>query len=166
MPNFTSNHRSKMSDPTRITKNQVERGQIAKIAYKKADGTRGDYYVFILQSKYKGYFHCLDLKYIQPLLMVKLAEDLNEVASTSSRVKKLDLTKLRIDESSKGFYISEIRHKKLQVGYRTLIEKNISSIILYNYDYGVFDKIPSKAEQVRTEAVRRDDNDADSLSTG
>ena len=90
MPNFTSSHRSKMSDPTRITKNQVERGQIAKIAYKKADGTRGDY----------------------------------------------------------------------------LIEKNISSIILYNYDYGVFDKIPSKAEQARTEAVRRDDNAADSLSTG
>jgi len=166
MSNYTSQHRSKMSDPTRVTKSKVERGQVAKISYKKVDGTRGDYYVFVLQPKYKGYFHCLDLKYIQPSLMVKLAEDLMEVSSTSTKVKKLDLTKLRIDESSKGFYIGNIRNKKLQVGYRTLVEKNISSILVYNYDYGVFDVIPSRAERQRKEAVERDDiqNDENRLN--
>lgn len=157
MPDYTSNHRSKMSDPTRVTKNQLERGQVAKIRYKKVDGTQGDYYVFVLQPKFKGYFHCLDLKHIQPSLMLKLAEDLLEVSSTSSRVKKLDLTKLRIDEGSRGFYIGNIKNKKLQVGYRTLVEKNVSSIMVYNYDYGVFDKVASKAERERKAAVERDD---------
>lgn len=157
MADFTSQHRSKMSDATRITKGQIERGQVAKIRYKKADGTQGDYFVFVLQPLYKGYFHCLDLKHIPPPQMVKLAEDLNEVMSTSSKVKKLDLTKLRIDEASKAFYVGNIRNKKLQVGYRTLIQKNISSTLVYNYDYGVHDKIASKAERQRQEAVERDD---------
>ena len=166
MPDFTSQHRSKMSDPTRITKNQLERGQVAKIRYKKVDGTQGDYYVFVLQPKFKEYFHCLDLKSIQPTLMVKLAEDLDEQLSTSSRVKKLDITKLQLTEGSRGFYFKNIRHKKLQEGYRTLIYKNIGSILVYNYDYGVFDKIATRAERNRAEGLRRDDSDAQETYTG
>lgn len=156
MADFTSQHRSKLTDPQKITKRQIERGQIAKIRYKKVDGTQGDYYVFVLQPLYKGYFHCLDLKHIHPSQMVKLAEDLNEMMSVSSKVKKLDLTKLRIDEASRAFYVGNIRNKKLQAGYRTLIQKNISSILVYNYNYGVHDKIASKAERRRQEAIERD----------
>ena len=166
MPDYTTNHRSKMSDPTRITKNQLERGQVAKIRYKKVDGTQGDYYVFVLQPKFKEYFHCLDLSYIAPLQMVKLAEDLNEIMSTSTKNKKLDLTKLQLTEGSRGFYFKNIRHKKLQEGYRTLIYKNIGSILVYNYDYGVFDKIATRAERNRAEGLRRDDSDAQETYTG
>ena len=155
-----------MSDPTRITKNQLERGQVAKIRYKKVDGTQGDYYVFVLQPKFKEYFHCLDLSYIAPLQMVKLAEDLNEIMSTSTKNKKLDLTKLQLTEGSRGFYFKNIRHKKLQEGYRTLIYKNIGSILVYNYDYGVFDKIATRAERNRAEGLRRDDSDAQETYTG
>ena len=52
----------------------------------------------------------------------------------------MDLTKLRIEVNSKQFYTG-IKNKKLQVGYRTLIEKNVTSVIVYNYDYGVYDLI-------------------------
>ena len=166
MPDFTSQHRSKMSDPTRITKNQLERGQIARVDYKKADSSRGQYYVFVLQPKFKGYFHCIDLKSINPSVIKKLASESVEQLSYSSKVKKLDITKLELTESSRGFYVKSIRHKKLQEGYRTFIWDNIGSILVYNYDYGVFDRVATRAERNRAEGIRRDDSDAQETYTG
>jgi len=163
---FRTQHRNKLSDPTRISKPQLERGQVVKVRYRKADNSMGDYFVFVLQPKYHGYFHCLDLKVIAPASMIKLAKDLGETFCTGARVKKLDLTKLLITESSKGFYIGNIKHKKLQVGYRTFIEKNIMSILAYNYDYGIHDKIATKAERVKAEGKQQDDQDAQETYTG
>jgi len=163
MPDYTTMHRNRMADATRVTKSKLERGMVAKIRYKKIDGKSRDYYVFVLQPEYKKYFHCLDLKHIAPPQMVKLAEDLNEVVSQTPKVKKLDLTKLNLDVNSKKFYLNEIRNKKLKNGYRTLIEKNISTVTVYNYDYGVFDKIPTKAEQRQEEQVTKDDDTPDFL---
>jgi hypothetical protein len=146
-----------MADATRISKSKLERGMVAKIRYKKVSGEARDYYVFVLQPKFKTYFHCLDLKDIAPPQMVKLAEDLNEVLSITPKVKKLDLTKLNLDVSSKQFYLNEIRNKKLKNGYRTLIEKNISTVMVYNYDYGVFDKVDTEANRRQRNQVESDD---------
>jgi len=157
MPDYTTMHRNRMADATRISKSKLERGMVAKIRYKKVDGTAGDYYVFVLQPKFKTYFHCLDLKHIAPPQMVKLAEDMNEVISQTPKVKKLDLTKLNLDVSSKQFYLNEIRNKKLKTGYRTFIEKNISTVMVYNYDYGVFDKVATEAERRQKAQVEKDD---------
>src|SRR6056300_1236873 len=157
MPDYTTMHRNRMADATRISKSKLERGMVAKIRYKKVDGDARDYYVFVLQPKFKTYFHCLDLKDIAPPQMVKLAEDLNEVISITPKVKKLDLTKLNLDVSSKQFYLNEIRNKKLKKGYRTLIEKNISTVMVYNYDYGIFDKVATEAERRQREQVEKDD---------
>jgi hypothetical protein len=157
MPDYTTMHRNRMADATRISKSKLERGMVAKIRYKKVDGTAGDYYVFVLQPNYKKYFHCLDLKHIAPPQMVKLAEDLNEVISQTPKVKKLDLTKLNLDVTSKQFYLNEIKNKKLKTGYRTFVEKNISTVMVYNYDYGVFDRVATEAERRQRDAIERDD---------
>ena len=157
MPDYTTMHRNRMADATRISKSKLERGMVAKIRYKKVNGDARDYYVFVLQPKFKTYFHCLDLKHIAPPQMVKMAEDLNEVISQTPMVKKLDLTKLNLDVSSKQFYLNEIRNKKLKNGYRTLIEKNISTVMVYNYDYGIFDKVATQAERRQREQVEKDD---------
>jgi len=157
MPDYTTMHRNRMADATRISKSKLERGMVAKIRYKKVSGEARDYYVFVLQPKFKTYFHCLDLKDIAPPQMVKLAEDLNEVLSITPKVKKLDLTKLNLDVSSKQFYLNEIRNKKLKNGYRTLIEKNISTVMVYNYDYGVFDKVDTEANRRQRNQVESDD---------
>jgi len=157
MPDYTTMHRNRMADATRISKSKLERGMVAKIRYKKVSGEARDYYVFVLQPKFKTYFHCLDLKDIAPPQMVKLAEDLNEVLSITPKVKKLDLTKLNLDVSSKQFYLNEIRNKKLKNGYRTLIEKNISTVMVYNYDYGIFDKVDTEANRRQREQVEKDD---------
>lgn len=159
MADFTSRHRSNMKDPTKINKSKLERGMVAKIRYKKVDGTQRDYFVFVLQPDFKMKFHCLDLKHCSPQNFIKLAEDLEEVFSTTKGIKKLDLTKLRIEENSKQFYTGVIRNKKLQVGYRTLVEKNVGSVMVYNYDYGNYDKVPPATVRRQQEQVRKDDTD-------
>ena len=157
MPDYTTMHRNRMADPTRISKSKLEKGMVAKIRYRKVDGKARDYYVFVLQPKFKTYFHCLDLRDIAPLQMVKMAEDVDQVISSTSKVKKLDLTKLNLDVNSKQFYLSEIRNKKLKNGYRTLVEKNISTVMVYNYDYGIFDKVATEAERRQRAQVEKDD---------
>ena len=159
MPDFTSRHRSKLTDPTRVSKTKLERGMVAKIRYKKRDNSQRDMFVFILQPKFKNYFHCLDLKDCAPDKFTKLAEDLNEVTSTTRQIKKLDLSKLRVEVNSKQFYTSKLKNKDLQNGYRTLVEKNVGQITIYNYDYGVFDKVASRSERRQQEQVRKDDTD-------
>ena len=161
MPDFTSRHRSKLTDPTRVSKTKLERGMVAKIRYKKRDNSQRDMFVFILQPKFKNYFHCLDLKDCAPDKFTKLAEDLNEVTSTTPQIRKLDLSKLRVEVNSKQFYTSKLKNKDLQNGYRTLVEKNVGQITVYNYDYGVFDKIASRSERRQQEQVRKDDTDLD-----
>ena len=147
MADYTTQHRNKLSDPTRITKQKLERGMVVKVRYKKRDGEANDYYVFVLQPKYKGYFHCLDLKHITVPQLLKLAGEFTEMMSVTPNIKKLDLSKLNLDVSSKKFYLNEIRNKKLKVGYRTFVEKNVTNVMVYNYDYGIFDKVPSAAER-------------------
>ena len=159
MPDFTSRHRSKLTDPTRVSKTKLERGMVAKIRYKKRDNSQRDMFVFILQPKFKNYFYCLDLKDCAPDKFTKLAEDLNEVTSTTRQIKKLDLSKLRVEVNSKQFYTSKLKNKDLQNGYRTLVEKNVGQITIYNYDYGVFDKVASRSERRQQEQVRKDDTD-------
>ena len=160
MADYTSQHRNRLADPTRITKAKLEMGQVAKIRYKKVSGEARDYFVFVLNPNFKQYFHCLDLKYIHPSSFFRLAGNFNEVISTTPRVKKLDLTKLNLDVNAKNFYLNEIRNNKqlkLKDGYRTLIYKNISSIMVYNYDYGIFDKVDTEANRRQREQVEKDD---------
>jgi hypothetical protein len=159
MPDYTSRHRSNMTDPTRVSKSKLERGMVAKIRYKKRDNTQRDMFVFILQPNFKLYFHCLDLKDCAPDKFIKLAEDLNEVTSNTPKIRKLDLSKLRVEVNSKQFYTSKLKNKDLQNGYRTLVEKNVGQITVYNYDFGVYDKIPPRSTRRQQEQVRKDDTD-------
>ena len=159
MPDYTSRHRSNMTDPTRVSKSKLERGMVAKIRYKKRDNTQRDMFVFILQPNFKLYFHCLDLKDCAPDKFIKLAEDLNEVTSNTPKIRKLDLSKLRVEVNSKQFYTSKLKNKDLQNGYRTLVEKNVGQITVYNYDFGVYDKIPLRSTRRQQEQVRKDDTD-------
>jgi len=167
MADYTAQHRNKLSDAFRIPKTKLERGMVAKIRYKKVDGKSRDYYVFVLQPNFKTYFHCLDLKHITLTDMVNLAKGLDEVISRTPKVRKLDLTKLQLDLNSKQFYIREIkgkdRNKNLKTAYRTLVEKNISTVTVYNYDYGIFDRVPSEAERRQREQVEKDDDMPDFL---
>ena len=144
-------HLRKTSDPTPITKQKLERGMVVKIKYKKDTDTKL-YLVFVLQPKWPdtidGKLHGLSMANIPPNKMLEIAEIYNEVVSSSKKVKRLDIAKIKIDEASKVFYTSEIKNEeKLRAGYRTFNLLDIKSIQAVNYDWGKYDKIPPQSER-------------------
>jgi len=148
MPGYYNTHLRKTSDPTPITKSKMERGMVVKIKYKKDTATKL-YLVFVLQPKWpnttEGKLHGLSLDAVSPSKLQEISEIYNEVISKSSKVKRLDLAKIQINEASKVFYTSEIKtEKKLKEGYRTFNLKQIQSIQAVNYDWGKYDKIADR----------------------
>jgi len=148
---FYNAHLRKTSDPTQISKTKMERGMVVKIKYKKDTETKL-YLVLILQPKWpntkEGKLHGLSLDAIPPNKLNELSKENDEVISTSSKVKKLDLAKIQINEASKVFYTSEIKNKKqLKAGYRTFNLLDIKSIQAVNYDWGKYDKVGDRNER-------------------
>jgi len=149
---FYNAHLRKTSDPTPISKTKMERGMVVKIKYQKKDKSTGLYLVFVLQPKWpntkEGKLHGLSLDAIPPNKLNELSKENDEVISTSSKVKKLDLAKIQINESSKVFYTSEIKNKKqLKAGYRTFNLLDIETIQAVNYDWGKYDKVGDRNER-------------------
>lgn len=163
---YYNTHLRKTSDPTPISKNKLERGMVVKIKYKKDIETKL-YLVFVLQPKWpnttEGKLHGLSLDAIAPNKLLEIAEIYDEVISTSSKVKKLDLAKIQINEASKAFYTSEIKtEKQLKAGYRTFNLLDIKSIQAVNYDWGKYDKVGDRNERrlkLEEEARERKEQD-------
>jgi hypothetical protein len=153
MPGYYNTHLRKTSDPTPITKSKMERGMVVKIKYKKDTGTKL-YLVFVLQPKWpnttEGKLHGLSLDAVSPSKLQEISEIYNEVISKSSKVKRLDLAKIQINEASKVFYTSEIKtEKQLKAAYRTFNLLDIKSIQAVNYDWGKYDKIADRDSRRR-----------------
>ena len=165
MAGFYNTHLRKTSDPTPISKTKMERGMVLKIKYQKRDKSTKLYLVFVLQPKWpnttEGKLHGLSLDNVPPAKFLEISEVYDEVIATSSRVKRLDLAKIQINEASQVFYTSEIKtEKQLKAGYRTFNLLNIKSVQAVNYDYGKFDKIAdrdARRKQIEEEARQRRD---------
>ena len=163
---YYNTHLRKTSDPTPISKNKLERGMVVKIKYKKDIETKL-YLVFVLQPKWpntkEGKLHGLSLDAIPPNKLLEIAEIYDEVISKSSKVKKLDLAKIQINEASKVFYTSEIKtEKQLKAGYRTFNLLDIETIQAVNYDWGKYDKVGDRNERrlkLEEEARERKEQD-------
>ena len=153
MPGYYNTHLRKTSDPTPITKSKMERGMVVKIKYKKDTGTKL-YLVFVLQPKWpnttEGKLHGLSLDAVSPSKLQEISEIYNEVISKSSKVKRLDLAKIQINEASRVFYTSEIKtEKQLKAAYRTFNLLDIKSIQAVNYDWGKYDKVADRDSRRR-----------------
>jgi len=164
---FYNAHLRKTSDPTPISKNKLERGMVVKIKYQKKDKSTGLYLVFVLQPKWpntkEGKLHGLSLDAIPPNKLNELSKENDEVISTSSKVKKLDLAKIQINEASQYFYTTEIKNEEeLRAGYRTFNLLDIKSIQAVNYDWGKYDKVSDRNERrlkLEEEARERKEQD-------
>ena len=162
MSGFYNTHLRKTSDPTPLPKTKLERGMVVKIKYKRGT-TQKLYLVLVLQPKWpnttEGKLHGLSLDAIPPAKFQELAESYNEVISKGSKVRRLDLAKIQINEASKAFYTKEIKTDvKLRGGYRTFNLLDIKSIQSVNYDWGKFDKVADRDErrkQIEEEARER-----------
>ena len=151
MAGYYNVHLRKTTDPTPIQKTKLERGMVVKIKYKKGTEVK-PYLVFVLQPKWpntmEGKLHGLSLDAVSPLKLKEISKMYDEIMAESTRVRKLDLAKIQINEASKVFYTSEIKtEKQLKAAYRTFNLLDIKSIQAVNYDWGKYDKIPSANER-------------------
>ena len=145
--NYYNTHLIKTRDPKLITKNKLERGMVIKIRYKKGTAIK-NYMVLVLQPKWEDKLHALSFNDIPPQKVLNIAKNHKEIIAESTRVRKLDLAKLRIDKSSKVFYTTEIKSdKNLKAGYRTFNLDKIQSLTVVNYNWGNYDKIPPESER-------------------
>ena len=171
---FYNTHLRKTADPTTISKSKMERGMVVKIKYKAQGKTPKLYMVLVLQPKWPnttdGKLHGLSLDNIPPQKFLEFAEVYNEVVSTSSKVRKLDLAKIQITEASKVFYTSEIKTSKpLKSSYRTFNLLDIQSIQSVNYDWGKFDKVAdrdARRKQMEEEAKMRKEQEEAKRESG
>ena len=163
MANFYNTHLRKTSDPTSIRKNQMERGMVVKIKYKRGGTIPKLYLVFVLQPRWPqtsdGKLHGLSLDNVSPQKFLEFAENYEEIIASSPKIRKLDLAKIQITEASKVFYTSEIKTSKpLKLGYRTFNLLDIQTIQAVNYDWGKFDMIAdrnTRRKAIEDEARRR-----------
>ena len=171
---YYNTHLRKTADPTTISKSKMERGMVVKIKYKAQGKTPKLYMVLVLQPKWPnttdGKLHGLSLDNIPPQKFLEFAEVYNEVVSTSSKVRKLDLAKIQITEASKVFYTSEIKTSKpLKSSYRTFNLLDIQSIQSVNYDWGKFDKVAdrdARRKQMEEEAKMRKEQEEAKRESG
>lgn len=146
--NYYNAHLRKTADATSVTFTKLERGMVAKFRYNK-DNEVNTYLVLILHAKWENKVHALSFNNIEPLVVLKIAKNYDEVLALSTRVRKLDLPKIDMQRKRpKRFYLTEIKNdKRLQIGYRTFKIDKIKSINVVNYDWGKYDKIPPRAKR-------------------
>jgi hypothetical protein len=145
--NYYNTHLTKTADPERITNTKLERGMVVKLRYKKKTGIK-NYLILVLQPNWENKLHALSFNNIAPRKVLIIAKNHQEIIAESTRVRKLELAKVRITKPSKAFYTDEIKNDtKLKDGYRTFNLDKIQSLTAVNYNWGKYDRIPPKAER-------------------
>jgi len=144
---YYTEHLSKTKEPKVVATSRLERGMVVILRYKPIDEmVSKPYLLFVLQPKFpkdsKGKLHALSLDNVKPEDFMKFAKDYNEVMATSTRVRKLNIPKLKIDKSSRRFYITEIKsNPEFKGAYRVFDLKRVGITSAVNYDYGKYDNI-------------------------
>ena len=89
--NFYNTHLRKTSDPTSIRKNQMERGMVVKIKYKRGGTIPKLYLVFVLQPRWPqtsdGKLHGLSLDNVSPQKFLEFAENYEEIIHQVQRLE-------------------------------------------------------------------------------
>ena len=127
-----------------INTNALTKGMIVRMRYKKLDGKSKEYWILILQPKWKGptdknyLIHALNLDVLPTTELFKLAEETGVIGSRSLWTNRhLDIDKLKLDMSSRRFYNSNLKNVKiLGSAYRTYLFNNVVSVRICDYDYG------------------------------
>lgn len=170
MAGYYNRHLSNTGYPstTQISKSRIGRGMIIRIKYRKGTQTK-KYLVFVLEPKWpktiEGKLHGLSLDIIEPQKLLLIGKNYDEVISDNPKVKKLNLPKIQIDESSKVFYTKQIKNiPELKDGYRTFNWEDIQTVEVLNYNWGKYDAVDDKSERrrkIEEEArIRKEQDDA------
>ena len=141
---YLSQHIGNILQEAPLNTPALTKGMIVRMRYKKLDGKSKEYWVLILQPRYKGpsdknyLIHALNLDVLPTTELFKLAEETGIVGSRSLWLnRRLDIDKLQLDMSSRRFYNSNLKNIKiLGSAYRTYLFDNVVSVRVCDYDFG------------------------------
>tara|TARA_Y100000758_G_C15935493_1_gene380391 strand:+ start:120 stop:590 length:471 start_codon:yes stop_codon:yes gene_type:complete len=127
-----------------INLNALTKGMIVRMRYKKLDGKSKEYWILVLQPKWKGQtdknylIHALNLDVLPTSDLFRLAEETGIIGSKSLWAdRRLDIEKLQLDMSSRRFYNSNLKNVKiLGSAYRTYLFNNVVSVRVCDYNFG------------------------------
>ena len=141
---YLPQHTQNVLQEAAINTNALTKGMIVRMRYKKLDGKSKEYWVLILQPRWKGptdknyLIHALNLDVLPTAELFRLAEETGVIGSRSLWTNRhLDIDKLKLDMSSRRFYNSNLKNVKiLGSAYRTYLFDNVVSVRVCDYDYG------------------------------
>ena len=141
---YLPQHRQNVLQEAAINTNALTKGMIVRMRYKKLDGKSKEYWILILQPKWKGstdknyLIHALNLDILPTTELFKLAEETGVIGSKSLWAdRRLDIEKLQLDMSSRRFYNSNLKNTKiLGSAYRTYLFNNVVSVRVCDYNFG------------------------------
>ena len=127
-----------------INKTALTKGMIVRMRYKRLDGKSKEYWVLILQPRWRGptdenyLIHALNLDALPIAEFFRLVEETGVIGSKSLwKDRRLDVEKLQLDMSSRRFYNSNLKDAKvLGSAYRTYLFKNVASVRVCDYNFG------------------------------
>lgn len=143
MTNFLYQHHKNTIRTININNLWLEKGMIVKMRY-RADSHKKilkEYIILILNRNWKQKIHALSLEHIPEKTFIKMGEEFGIVyAKNIIKYKKINIPKLLMELSSHRVY-----HRKLKPyikteynsSYRTFTLKNVISLQLVDYDFGI-----------------------------
>ena len=140
---YVAQHMRRVLQEAPIDLTQVTKGMIVRMRYKKLDGQSKEYWIIVLQPRWKDQngknflLHGLNLDIIPMGELDRLVKDVGVISSASIlRNKRLDIDKLQLDMSSRRFYNADLKNAKiLGSAYRTYLVDNIISVRICDYEW-------------------------------
>jgi len=143
---YLSAHRMKIEAAEAVPQDSLEKGMICLFKYKGQKSETKLYMALVLNKAYLQKMHALTLDPINLNYFDSWAEKLGLVFSPRmKKIRKLNVGKLVMEQSSQRFYTSEIkdqiRYKSaLNFSYRTFWVKDIKSLQVINYGFSFIDE--------------------------
>lgn len=133
-------HYGKIRESYILPKTRFEKGMLAQLTYlPKETGESKKYIVIVLNPNYKTYMHLLSLENVTYRQLNYFADMTGLKAITTIKgFKKLDISKLVMDESSYRFYNKEVKYFLDHFGvdsYRTFILSRLKQNYVLDYEF-------------------------------
>jgi hypothetical protein len=137
LPNFLSEHNTRVKSRTAITRDKLTEGMIIKCRYASQDLSTGEYIFLVLDTSYKGHLHALSMNEFNSRTFRELAATVGTTPVPGRLFEKNNILKLKLPGSPRTMYGGLLKSgmgSKYNTSYRTLDIKKMTGIMLLEYN--------------------------------
>ena len=130
--NFLSEHRAKTLKRIQIAKAQLQKGRLVSVRYTDREGKGSNKLLLILNPRFKGKVHALDLNKFSSKMLNQLARKVGLMEIIKYKARGLRIEKIVMTSSSKAFYGAHVKNK-YKDSYRQYFVEKIGALTLIDY---------------------------------